>query len=142
MCGLCHQYSFQQPHKGDFTGCNLKLYKNIYVQSQTFFLMDIQLMCNVVLESAALQSDSVIHIYIFFFSFIFFFILGYSVQSLNCVQLFATHGLQHARLSCPSLFLDSELKPMSIELVMPSYHLFLCHPPSPPALNLSQHRGL
>ena len=25
------------------------------------------------------------------------------VQSLSCVQLFATHGLQHARLSCPSL---------------------------------------
>ena len=28
------------------------------------------------------------------------------------------------------------LKLMSIELVMPSNHLILCHPPSPPALNL------
>ena len=26
-----------------------------------------------------------------------------SVQLLNCVWLFATHGLQHTRLSCPSL---------------------------------------
>ena len=25
-----------------------------------------------------------------------------SVQLLNCVQLFVTHGLQHARLPCPS----------------------------------------
>ena len=25
------------------------------------------------------------------------------VQLLSCVRLFATHGLQHARLSCPSL---------------------------------------
>ena len=27
---------------------------------------------------------------------------------------------------------------MSIELVMPSNHLFLCRPPSPPAFSLSQ----
>ena len=33
-----------------------------------------------------------------------------------------SHGLQHARLPCPLL------KPMSIELVMPSNHLILCHP--------------
>ena len=26
------------------------------------------------------------------------------VQSHSCVQLFATHGLQHARLPCPSLY--------------------------------------
>ena len=32
------------------------------------------------------------------------------------------------------------LKLMSIESVMPSNHLILCHPPSPLALNLSQHR--
>ena len=30
----------------------------------------------------------------------------------------------------------------SIELVMSSSHLILCHPPSPPAFNLSQHQGL
>ena len=37
------------------------------------------------------------------------------------------HGLQHARLLCPSLSL-SLLKLMSIESVMPSIHLILCHP--------------
>ena len=31
---------------------------------------------------------------------------------------------------------------MSIELVMPSSHLILCHPPSPPALNLFQHQDI
>ena len=31
---------------------------------------------------------------------------------------------------------------MSIESVMPSNHLILCRPPSPPALNLPQHQGL
>ena len=34
------------------------------------------------------------------------------------------HGLQHIRLPCSSLSL---LKLMSIELVMPSNHLILCH---------------
>ena len=32
-------------------------------------------------------------------------------------------------------------KPMSIESVMPSNHLILCHLPSPPAFNPSQHQG-
>ena len=37
------------------------------------------------------------------------------------------HGLQHARLSCPSSFLElAQL--MSIELVMPSNNLILRHP--------------
>ena len=38
------------------------------------------------------------------------------------------HGLQHTRLPCPSLTLRSLLKFLSIELVMPSSHLVLCHP--------------
>ena len=37
------------------------------------------------------------------------------------------HGLQHAWLPCPS-FSQSLLKLMSIESVMPSNHLILCHP--------------
>ena len=37
------------------------------------------------------------------------------------------HGLQHARLPCPSPSW-SLLRLMSIELVMPSYHLILCCP--------------
>ena len=36
------------------------------------------------------------------------------------------HRLQHARLPCPSP--QSSLKLMSIELVMSSNHLILCHP--------------
>ena len=39
-----------------------------------------------------------------------------------------TPGLQHARLPCPSPDSWSLLKLMSIELVMPSNHLILCHP--------------
>ena len=40
-----------------------------------------------------------------------------------------THGLQHARLPCPSVYhqLPSLLKFTSIESVMPSNHLTLCH---------------
>ena len=37
------------------------------------------------------------------------------------------HGLQHTRLLCPSLS-SCLLKLMSIESVMPSNHLILCHP--------------
>ena len=38
------------------------------------------------------------------------------------------HGLQHARLPCPFTISQSLLKLMSIELVMLSNHLMLCHP--------------
>ena len=55
-----------------------------------------------------------------------------SVQSFSRVWLFAT-PCSHARPPCltnsPVLF-----KLMSIELVMPSNHLFLCHPLLPPSI--------
>ena len=38
------------------------------------------------------------------------------------------HGLQHARLPCPSPTPRALFKLMSIELVMPSNHLILCRP--------------
>ena len=38
------------------------------------------------------------------------------------------HGLQYTRLPCPSPNSWSLLKIMSIESVMPSNHLILCHP--------------
>ena len=38
------------------------------------------------------------------------------------------HGLQHSQLPCPSLSPGSLLELMSIESVMPSHHLVLCHP--------------
>ena len=37
------------------------------------------------------------------------------------------HGLQHARLPCPSPNSQSLCKFMSIKLMMPSNHLILCH---------------
>ena len=58
-----------------------------------------------------------------------------SVQLLSYVLLFGPHGLQHARLPCPSPPPRSLLKlwelvmpSMSIELVRPSNHLILCRP--------------
>ena len=51
-----------------------------------------------------------------------------SVQSLSCVQLFATPwtAARHASLSIPSS--QSLLRLMSIKSVMPSNHLILCCP--------------
>ena len=54
-----------------------------------------------------------------------------SVQLLSCVQLFATHGLQHTRPPCPSPTprACSNSCPSSWGCqVMPSNHLILCHP--------------
>ena len=39
-----------------------------------------------------------------------------------------SHGLQHSRLLCPSTISQSLLKLLSVESVMPSNHLILCHP--------------
>ena len=38
------------------------------------------------------------------------------------------HGLQHTRLPCPIANSQNLLKLMSIDSVMPSNHLILCHP--------------
>ena len=38
------------------------------------------------------------------------------------------HGLQHVKLTCPSPNSQNLLKLMSIDSVMPSIHLILCHP--------------
>ena len=51
------------------------------------------------------------------------------VQLLSHVQLFATRGLQHTRLPCPSLFPRvCSIKLMSVESVMLSNHLILWCP--------------
>ena len=54
--------------------------------------------------------------------------IKFSVQSLSRVQFFATPwtAAHQASLSCT--ISQSLLKLMSIELVMPSNHLILCHP--------------
>ena len=51
-----------------------------------------------------------------------------SVQSLSCVQLLATPWTAAHQASLSITISWSLLKPMSIELVMPSNHLILCRP--------------
>ena len=69
-------------------------------------------------------------IYIFFFNL--YFILEHSrfssVQSLRRVQLFATHWIAARQTSLSITNSRSSLKLMSIESVLPSSHLILCHP--------------
>ena len=66
-----------------------------------------------------------------------------SVQFSSIVQSCLTLGdpMNHSQASLSITNSWSLLKLMSIESVMPSNHLILM-PPSPPALNLSQHQGL
>ena len=51
-----------------------------------------------------------------------------SVQSLSCVQLFATPGTAACQASLSITNSQSLLKLMSIELAMRSNHLIFCHP--------------
>ena len=64
------------------------------------------------------------------------------VQSLSHVQLFVTPWTAACQASLSFTISWSLLKLMSIESVMPSNHLILCHLPFPPDLSLSQHQGL
>ena len=69
--------------------------------------------------------------------------LAVVVQSLSCVRLFVTPWTAACQASLSFTISQSLLKHTSIESVMPSNHLILCHhPPPPPALSLSQHQGL
>ena len=56
------------------------------------------------------------------------FLLGCSVQSLNCVQLFATPWTAACQASLSITNSQSLLKLMPIESVMPCNHLILCRP--------------
>ena len=56
------------------------------------------------------------------------------VQSLNCVQLFATPWTAPRRASLSITKSESFFKLMSIESVMPSNHLILCHPLLAPSI--------
>ena len=55
-------------------------------------------------------------------------VLFSSVQSLSRVRLFVTPWTAARQASLSITNCQSPLKPMSIELVMPSSHLILCHP--------------
>ena len=65
-----------------------------------------------------------------------------SVQLLSCVQLFATPWTTARQASLSITNSQSLLKLMSVELVMPSSHLILCHPLLLPPLNPSQHQSI
>ena len=56
------------------------------------------------------------------------FIFFSSVQSLNCIQLFVTPWIPARQASLSITNSQSLPKLMSIESVMPSSHLILCHP--------------
>ena len=65
-----------------------------------------------------------------------------SVQSLSRVQLFVTPWIAARQASLSITNSRSSLKPTSIESVMPSSHLILCHPllflpPIPPSIRVS-----
>ena len=64
-----------------------------------------------------------------------------SVQSFSHVRLFAIPWTAALQASLSITNSRSLLKLMSIESVMPSNCLILCHP-LPPAFNLCQHQGL
>ena len=64
-----------------------------------------------------------------------------SVQSLSRVRLFATPWITARQASLSITNSRSSPKPMSIELVMPSSYLILCHPllllpPIPPSISV------
>ena len=64
-----------------------------------------------------------------------------SVQSLSCVQLFATPWIAARQASLPITNSRSSPKLLSIESVMPSSHLILCRPllllpPIPPSIRV------
>ena len=64
-----------------------------------------------------------------------------SVQLLSCVRLFATPWIPARQASLSITNSWSSLKLMSIETVMPSSHLILCHPlhllpPIPPSISV------
>ena len=64
-----------------------------------------------------------------------------SVQSLSCVRLFATPWIAARQASLSITIPQSSLRLTSIESVMPSSHLILCHPllllpPIPPSIRV------
>ena len=82
--------------------------------------------------SRQMNKEVVLHIYNGIFS---------SVQLLSCIQLFATPWITARQASLSITNSWSLPKLMSIESVMPSSHLILCHPlillpPIPPSIRV------
>ena len=75
------------------------------------------------------------------FVFFFLFVVVVVVPSFRVSTSSGPHGLQHARLPCPSLSPGACSNSFSLsQLCHPTISSFV--PPSPPVLNLSQHQGL
>ena len=77
----------------------------------------------------------------FVFLMFFFFFLFSSVQLLSRVRLFATQWITACQASLSFTNSQSLFKLMSIESVMPSSYLILCHsllllPPIPPSIRV------
>ena len=73
--------------------------------------------------------------------YVFIFMMGTSVQLLSRVRLFVTPWIAARQTSLSITNSRSSLKLMSIESVMPSSHLILCHPllllpPIPPSIRV------
>ena len=66
--------------------------------------------------------------FFFFFSYRLYFTYSSSVQSLSCVRLFATPWTTACQASLSITNSRSPPKLISIESMMPSNHLVLCHP--------------
>ena len=69
-----------------------------------------------------------IHMYVYTYMYIHKSVQFSSVQLLSLVQLFATPWTTACQTSLSITNSRSSPKPMSIESVMPSNHLILCHP--------------
>ena len=87
--------------------------------------------------TAILNNIFFLYNYIFLLSFlgcryVFCIFLTSSVQSLNCVRLFATPWIAARQASLSITISQSSLKLTTIESVMPSSHLILCRPLSCP----------
>ena len=124
-------------------------YKNIWIQSNVKVKATNSIWCQIC--SSFLQSLSLFRVVVcrsdfrdletigrFFFIFSFHFS---SVQSLSHVQLFATLWIATRQASLSINNSQSSLRFMSIESVMPSSHLILCHPllllpPLPPSIRV------
>ena len=70
-----------------------------------------------------------------------------SVQSFSCVQLFATPWIAARQASLSITNSRSSLRLTSIESVMPSSHLILCHPllllpPIPPSIRVFSNESI
>ena len=66
--------------------------------------------------------------YYYKYEYLLYLLYVVAVQYLSSVQLFATPWIAAHQASLSFTISQSLLKLMSIELVMPSNHLVLCHP--------------